>query len=178
MSVVFLIIVVFYLYCDLSILRKQDNALFSEAFRFPRWLPVAAGGILLILIFGSEIREDVLSILFMTGLAAYTVKRFRFRRILKLRASSSLATDPKLFLASDALGVLLLWFGGMMVFTLLVKGLFSLLPQYASKLGELVIVSALSSERSHQNSDEKKSHKHQRRGCSPDHFPQRSNRLM
>jgi len=134
-----------FVYCDLYVLNKQDHNLFKELFHLPRWVWLIYGFLFLFIAIQGITQENL--VFFFASLSpVYFIQRYRFRKTLNagnVQIPSSI--DENLFLASDAFGILLLWFSGMVAFSVFLKGIWTVVPQWETRLGELIVLSTFSS---------------------------------
>jgi len=139
-----LLVIVIFVYIDLYVLYLQDRRLFKDTFTFSSvvyFFCVLAGFLLLM----SGFNKQVVSCIAGFSFPIYLIRRYQFRKTLKSSGLIMPDGNENLSLASDAFGILLLWFGGMVIFSVILKGFLALAPQMESQLGELVILSTFSS---------------------------------
>lgn len=153
-SIVLLAIIVF-IYFDLSVFKKQDASLFDRIFSDTpariclRGMVFICFMILGLIVVGKIERtlpwDDYLSAFFMVIIFPfYLVKRYRFKKIFQPLSSLAQSINKDLALASDAFGVMLLWFLGMIGGILIFKGVLAAFPHLKSGLGEVLVVAAFS----------------------------------
>lgn len=128
-------------YFDVFLFKQWDLELFQKVFRLPIWKIVA--GLLVVfaaLVFWGNRPEDLPSLVLLLVLPAYLLGRGYFVRSAKREAGGKILT-----LLSGALGVIIVWTYGVLVFSLLTLGIMSLSPGAISEMGDLVLSAVFSS---------------------------------
>ena len=136
--VVFLLLIA--IFFDIALLKKRDQRLFGEAFAVsPVQIFLSIILVLVFIIFSSDQWSDLPPLILLCILPAYLLKRNRFALAMKD------AGDPSLRLRSSALGVIVAWTFGMVVFSLLTSAITDHLPNVISEMGDLIISAVFSS---------------------------------
>ena len=142
MSIFGFLIMIAFFYFDLSLLRKQDPSLFQRVFHLPKWVVFALAALLLVFLFapgwGQEERLSIYLMLFV--LPFYFIKRLQFKKLFVPPE----VEQPDFSLAADAFDIVLLWFAGMVIVGILIKGISLAFSSGGSELGEVVALSTAS----------------------------------
>lgn len=128
------------IYFDAALFKRLDRRLFEEAFRVSA--PGAVLGILLILtvlVFSGDIGGDLPPLVLLVLPPFYLLRRGRFTTSMAWEG----AHRPRRLL-SDALGVIIMWAYGVVVFDFFVSGVMSLFPEAVSRMGELILSAVFS----------------------------------
>lgn len=155
MSAIVLLPVITFIYFDVSVLKKQNTVLFLRIFsdlslRICLWgmaliCLILSGAIIAGIVRDPQPWDDYLSLFFMVFVfPLYLVKRYRFKEIFRREPSLLPCVDKNLSFASDAFGVVLLWFLGMTGIVLFIKGGRAVFPQLCSELAEVITVALFS----------------------------------
>ena len=143
MSLIVLICLLLIIKSDAEIFKKINADLFTDVFKFSIMIPAAFITFLCMVLFFSPEKSRYAPALFtVIFLPLYLIRRERF---LKRLAKDSIVFDPKTSLASDALGVILLWFYSVIVIMLVIKSAAGIFLSIESDLGGLIVSSVLSS---------------------------------
>ena len=142
-AIVFFIFLLF-ISLDLLLLKKQDAQLFPHAFGLS---PLGSGSLAvlyLVMLIGSQNADEIFASWFLLLFLVYVFKRIRFKRLLPVDRKDPNILGLSLSLAIDAFGVILKWFGGMLVLNLGVKVIGKFTPLFSSELDEMVVMAAAS----------------------------------
>ena len=128
------------IYIDIILLKKRDRPVFIKTFVVSP-IKVLLGFliVLVILLFSEDKWGDLPPLILLFILPMYLLRRYQFA----LR--SEYTADPSLRLRSSALGVIVAWTYGIIVFGLLLSGITDLFPNGISEMGDLLISAVFSS---------------------------------
>ena len=143
-----LVITLAVIFFDLSIFRKQDEALFRKIFSFPRWLAVLypLAGLAVALFWGRP--EYFSAFFFLFIFPVYLLRRRRFRKFFYKGDQVSeyvVATPSHLALVSDAISLLWVWFFGIAGIVVAIGAIQEFFPDAFSELGEMLVIAFASS---------------------------------
>lgn len=127
-------------YVDMCLLKKRDRSLFEVVFTVTR--PAALLGLLLagiVLYFSEDPAVDLPPFVLLSVLPWYIIKRQKFSR------RSENQPDITLHVLSNAVGVIVLWIYGIMVFGIFLNGLEEIFPGRISVMGDLLMSAIFSS---------------------------------
>jgi len=145
MSPIIFFVVLFFIALDLTFLRKQDPRMFVRGFQVSRGgLIVLALFFICVVLYLKETEEFLTGLLFLL-LPVYFYKRVRFKRQLPAERKLPESLGLGLSLLLDSFGVLLCWFGGMLIISVIIKVATKVKPVFSSELDEVVALAAISS---------------------------------
>ena len=127
------------IYFDVILLKRRDGSLFGQVFAIS---PVKATAsfllILIILIFSDDKLMDLPPLILLFILPFYLLRRDRFTRSIKQHEQKSLRY------LSSAVGVIVIWVYGVLVFGFILSALTELLAGTISEMGDLILSAAFS----------------------------------
>lgn len=134
------LILLFVIFFDIALLKKQDRELFIEAFVISPGKALFSALIILVILFYSEDKSSDLPLIILLFIVPmYLLKRNHFTLKLQHVVKTSLR------LCSSALGVIVSWTYGIAVFGLFMTGVMSLFSNAISEMGDLVLTAIFSS---------------------------------
>ena len=132
---------------DLIVLHRRSSADFYLAFRGFGRKCVAMGAITLLAVIFLEKKPEIFTFFMVCFLLPlYLLRRdFLIKQFLIQKEKGEDAGGSKFVLLSDALGVILMWFFGTAVVSMIIQAFFEQFPSMASKLNDLVFSTLISS---------------------------------
>lgn len=131
---IILIFLLILAYLDGILLKRQDRSLYREVFTV---LPIRAMAvfllILIVLIFSDDKRTDLPPLILLCVLPFYLLRRDHFARTVKHYGEESLK------LLSNAVGLIVTWMYGVLVFGLILSALTELFTGVISEMGDLIL---------------------------------------
>lgn len=144
-NTVIMLIALVLIYFDLSILRKQDEALFRKIFSFPRWLAIFYPLLGVAIAVAAQQLQYFYAFFFIFIFPIYLIRRRRFRAALEQSDQYITATPSRLMLLADAVGLLWVWFFSMTGIVIAVAVIQEVNPYIFSALGEIMTIAVASS---------------------------------
>jgi len=127
------------IYFDVVLLKQRDESLFRQVFAIPPFKATASFLlILIILIFSDNKSMDLPPLILLIILPFYLLRRDRFARSIKQYEQKSLK------LLSSAVGVVVIWVYGILVFGFILSALTELFAGAISEMGELILSASFS----------------------------------
>ena len=130
MSLGFLLIFMIFVWFDFFILKKINHFLTASFFLPSKKILCLLGVFFLLVFVSANDLSGMFSVFIVVLLPLYVFKRFKIKNNNRNEDSPE---NPKLLLLSEALGVVIYWFFGMLVLSLLVKGLSWFFPVFVSE---------------------------------------------
>ncbi len=127
------------IYFDMTLLKRQDQKLFEKVFVFPPFKALASFLCILFIFFISDHKgADISPLILLFVLPVYLLRRDRFTRVIKQHEQKSIR------LLSSAVGVVVIWLYGALVFGFLLSVLTDLFAGHISEMGNLLISATFS----------------------------------
>ncbi len=136
-----LLLVLLFIYFDCYILKEQNSSIFKDIFYLPNWVLPLYLVLILALVYQTRNWEYMPSFLFVSLFPVYLIKRFRFKKLLRLDPHP---IDIRLSLVSDTMGVVLVGSLWMIAIAIVMKIFTLILPGLESRLGILLSLTATS----------------------------------
>ncbi|MCK5012618.1 MAG: CPBP family intramembrane metalloprotease [Candidatus Omnitrophica bacterium] len=129
------------IYFDSILFKQRDPELFKMAFQFSIWkILLSLLLILSVLIFCENRWEDLPLLVLLLVLPVYLLRRGRFVKSMEWKGGQDIST-----LISSALGVIIVWFYGVIAFGLLTSAAMDLTAGAISEMGDLLLSVVFSS---------------------------------
>ena len=148
-QIIVILIIIAVVAFDLSILRKQDEALFRKKFHFPSGPIIFYLSTVSVLLILTRHGPNFVWFFFLFIFPFYLIRRRNFRKAFfesgERGSEYVIAMPSHLTLVSDAIGLLWMWFFGMFGIICIIEILKKISPLLFSELGEIMTMAASSS---------------------------------
>ena len=128
-------------YFDIALFKQRDPELFKGVFKLSVWkIVLSLLLILTVLIFSEDGWKDLPSLILLMIFPVYLLRRSCFVKAVECGSDQETST-----LLSSALGVIIVWTYGVVVFSLFTSGIMDLAQGAISKMGDLILSAVFSS---------------------------------